>query len=691
MSTPSQRVQTLREQLNEHNYRYYVLNVPTISDREFDVLLEELQALEAEHPELVTSDSPTQRVGSDLSDQFPTVAHAHPMLSLANTYSEEEAREFDRRVRERLDNESFHYTAELKIDGVAISLIYEDGLLTRGVTRGNGEEGDDITPNVRTINSIPLRVRDTEVHGTKLRNFEVRGEVYMRVEEFNAMNREREGRGEKAFANPRNSTAGSLKMLDPKLVAERPLKIFIYSLFTNDLELRSHYVNLDLLKELGFRVNPYVQLCGTIDDVLTYWREWEEKRETLPYEVDGVVVKVDSLEQQEKLGQISKSPRWAMAWKFETLTARTKLNDIATQVGRSGRVTPVAELEPVFLAGSTVSRATLHNADFIAELDVRIGDMVEIEKGGDVIPKVNRVILDERADNSEPYTFPVTCPCPLNSTLIRPEGEANYFCAHNECPWQLRGRIEHYASRGAMDIEGLGEKVVDQFVTLGWLNNVADIYDLRDRRNEIAELQRWGEKSADNLLEGIEKSKTQPLWRLIFGLGIRHVGASVARILAKKYSQLERLAEATQEELEEINEIGPHIANSIVDFFEDTNNLYRIKRLHDAGLRMGDPEPDPDEDEGYTRDAFFAEKTFVLTGTLNNFTRDEAAAEIEKRGGKTSSSVSKKTDYVVAGEKAGSKLERATQLGIKVIDEDELALRLHHVHENKPGGEPQNR
>ena len=680
MSTPFQHAQALREQLNEHSHRYYVLNNPTISDREFDVLLEELQQLETEHPELITPDSPTQRVGSDLSSQFPTVAHAHPMLSLANTYSEEEAREFDRRVRERLEDEPFRYIAELKIDGVAISLIYQDSLLLRGITRGNGEEGDDITPNARTIKSIPLRVRNVDSLEAPLINFEVRGEVYMRVEEFQAMNSEREKRGEKRFANPRNSTAGSLKMLDPKLVSERPLDIFLYSLTTDDLQLQSHHENLDLLKQLGFRVNPHVQSCDTIDEVLAYWKEWGAKRETLPYEIDGIVVKVDSLEHQKKLGQIAKSPRWAMAWKFETWTARTTLNDITIQVGRSGRVTPVAELEPVFLAGSTVSRATLHNADFIAELDVRIGDTVEIEKGGDVIPKVNQVIVDDRDHNSQPYIFPLHCPCSLHSTLVRPEGEVNFFCVHNACPWQLRGRIEHYASRNAMDIEGLGEKVVDQLVTLNWLSDVADIYDLKERRDEIANLERWGEKSADKLLEGIEKSKDQPLWRLIFGLGIRHVGASIARILAKTYYHLERLTEATQEELEEIHEIGPHIAKSVVDFFDDTMNLHRITRLRDAGVRLEDPEPEGTESS--IRDEFFADKTFVLTGTLTNFTRDEAAAEIEGRGGKTSSSVSKKTDCLLAGEKAGSKLEKARRLEVTVIDETEFIQRLNNTKTN---------
>lgn len=680
MPSKAERAQELRSQLNEHNYRYYVLNAPAVSDREFDALLEELQRIEAEHPELVTPDSPTQRVGSDLSSAFPTVRHARPMLSLANTYSEEDARDFDRRVREGLGEQSFRYVAELKIDGVAISLIYEDGLLVRGVTRGNGEQGDEITPNVRTIRSVPLRVRPVEVEGKPVRSFEVRGEVYMRVEDFKRMNAEREARGEKTFANPRNSTAGSLKMLDPKLVAERPLDLFIYYLHTTDARLRGHAESLNILTELGFHVNPTTRICDTIDEVTEFWKEWGAKRETLPYEIDGIVVKVDSFPQQEELGQIAKSPRWAMAWKFETYTARTKMNDITIQVGRLGRVTPVAELQPVFLAGSTVSRATLHNADFITEKDIRIGDTVEIEKGGDVIPKVNQVILDERAPEAEPYIFPTTCPCPVGSTLVRPEEEANYFCVHAECPWQVRGRIEHYASRGAMDIDGLGEKVVDQFVTLGWLRNVADIYELKDRRDEIAALERWGEKSAEKLLNGVEASKDRPLWRLLFGLGIKHVGSSVARILAREYRSVDRLLGASAEELEGINEIGPHIAASIVQFFADPEHRALLERLRDAGVRTEDPEPEATA--SIVHDEFFAGKTFVLTGTLAHFTRDQAAAQIEARGGKTSSSVSKKTDYVLAGESAGSKLEKATKLGVAIIDEEEFTRRIGSA-ENK--------
>jgi len=665
---PERRAAELRELIDEHNYRYYVLSQPSISDREFDALLDELLRIEAEHPELIVPDSPTQRVGSDLTQSFPTVTHARPMLSLANTYTHDELREFDRRVRDRIGNESYSYVTELKIDGVAISLIYENGLLVRGATRGNGEQGDDITPNIRTIRSLPLRVRPVEVGGRTLENFEVRGEVYMAVEDFEAMNAEREMAGEKTFANPRNSTAGTLKLLDPKTVASRPLNVFLYYLVADDLRLERHSTNLDLLARLGFPTNPHRESCATIDDVLAYCDRWEGMRESLPYQIDGVVVKVDSLAQQEELGMISKSPRWAIAYKFEAHTARTRLHDITLQVGRLGRVTPVAELDPVFLAGSTISRATLHNEDFIKERDIRIGDTVVIEKGGDVIPKVNEIVPEERPETAEPFIFPEVCPCPLRTPLHRPEGKADHFCEHAECPWQIRGRIEHFASRAAMDIDGLGEKVVDQFVTLEWLRNYADIYDLHERREEIAALERWGEKSADNLLAGIEGSKNRTFSRVIFALGIRHVGASVARVIAAEFNTIDLLAQASQEDLEAVHEIGPHIAESIVRFFADEGNRELMERLRRAGVTM----------EGPARkvvapgDSPFAGKTFVLTGTLERYTREQASALIEERGGKTSGSVSKKTDAVLAGTNAGSKLDKATKLGVRVIDEDEF-------------------
>lgn len=662
-----QRVRELRQQIDEHNYRYYVASEPAISDREFDALLEELQRLEAEHPELVTDDSPTRRVGSDLTPFFPTVTHARPMLSLANTYSAEDLRDVDRRIRDLLGDESYSYVAELKIDGVAVSITYQDGLLLRGATRGNGEQGDDITPNIRTIRALPLRVRPATVDGKELKNFEVRGEVYMTVANFEEMNAEREISGEKMFANPRNSTAGTLKLLDPKMVAARPLAIYLYYLTTGDMRLASHSANLELMQQLGFPVNPNWRRCATIEDVLAYCAEWEAGRDDLGYQIDGVVVKLDLIRQQEEVGTISKSPRWAVAYKFEARTAHTTLHDITLQVGRLGRVTPVAELTPVLLAGSTISRATLHNEDFIIQKDIHLGDLVVIEKGGDVIPKVNEVVLQARPADAVPYSFPTLCPCPLQTVLHRPEGEANHFCEHAECPWQIRGRIQHFASRGGMDIGGLGSKVVEQLVQLGWLRNYGDIYSLHERREQIAALERWGEKSAERLLEGINQSRERAFWRLLFALGIRHVGATVARVIAAEFRAIDTLMNATVEQLSGVHAVGPQIAESVVRFFADAGNRELVERLRTAGVRL--------EEEGSgveIIESAITGKTFVLTGTLENYTREEAAALIVAHGGKVSSSISKKTDYLLAGADAGSKLAKATSLGVTVISEAEL-------------------
>jgi len=667
-SAAADRIRQLRDEINEHNYRYYVLNAPTISDRAFDALFEELERLENEHPDLRSDDSPTQRVGSDLSTGFATVVHRRPMLSLQNTYTEEEVREFDRRVRENLGGGTYAYIVELKIDGVAVSLLYEGGTLVRGATRGDGEKGDDITANIRTIRSLPLRIREVVRGGIPILDFEVRGEVFMNKADFEVMNEERQLAGEKPFANPRNSTAGTLKMLDPRIVATRPLNVLVYYLDADGVPLSSHGENLHLLHELGFLVNRHWARCTTIDEVMAFCNAWEPKRDTLPYEIDGVVIKIDALSQQEELGTIARSPRWAIAYKFEARTARTRLLGIRLQVGRLGTVTPVAELEPVFLAGSTISRATLHNADFIAEKDIRVGDIVVIEKGGDVIPKVDAVVLEERSSDAVTFEFPTLCPCPLQSLLHRPPGEANTYCEHVECPSQVRGRIEHFASRAAMDIDGMGQKVVDQLVSLGWLQSYADIYDLHMRRDEIAALDRWGEKSADNLLEGIERSKGQPWSRVLFAIGIRHVGATVARTIASEYNSLDLLLDASEEDLMNVEAIGPRIAESVVRYFSDAGNRELVERLRRAGLttvgekrsRIG------------TGSNAFAGKTFVLTGTLPTLTRLEASAMIEERGGRVSSSVSRKTDYVLAGEDAGTKLEKAKSLGVTIIDEGEL-------------------
>jgi DNA ligase (NAD+) len=661
-----QRVESLRRELREHDYRYYVLARPTISDEEYDRLMRELLELEKNYPSLVTPDSPTQRVGGQPTKEFPTVTHAVPMLSLSNAYTEEEMRDFDRRVRSLLGNEPFRYVCELKFDGVAISLVYRQGLLWRGATRGDGVQGDDITQNLKTIRSIPLRVIDSK---KGLMNFEVRGEVFIEREDFRRMNEERELAGEKPFINPRNSAAGTLKLQDPKIVASRPLKFVAYYLRADEGVLSSHYENLQLLKELGFPVSPHTRRTSTLQEVIEYWKEWEEKRDALPYDIDGVVVKVDSLEQQERLGAIAKSPRWAIAFKFASRKATTRLKRITLQVGRVGTITPVAELEPVFVGGTTVSRATLHNEDYIRELDIRPGDVVVVEKGGDVIPKVSGVVLEHRAPASKPFTMPKTCPA-CGSKIFRPAGEANYYCENGECPAQIKGRIEHFAHRGAMDIEGLGEAVVDQLVELGFVRNYADLYELHKKKAQLVKLERWGEKSVENLLNAIEKSKEKPFWRVLFAIGIRHVGAGMAQLVASSFPSIEKLMAATREELESVQGIGPRIAESIIRFFADKHNRKLVERLKKAGLRM-------EEQRSRVRtDTPFAGKTFVLTGTLSAMTRNEAKERIEQLGGKVASSVSSKTDYVVVGEEAGSKLAKARELGVEILNEERFVTML---------------
>lgn len=653
------KAERLRKEILEHDYRYYVLAQPSISDAQYDALMRQLQELEAQYPDLVTPDSPTQRVGGQPTKEFPTVPHTVPMLSLANAYTEEEIRDFDRRVRELLEGASYRYVCELKFDGVSLSLRYRNGILSAGVTRGDGTQGDDITNNVKTIRSIPLRLRDP---GKEFANIEVRGEVFMERKDFEEMNEERARLGEKIFANPRNATAGTLKLQDPKLVAARPLKFFAYYLRSEGKSLTSHFDNLQTLKRLGFVVNEHSRLCTSIEQVIDYWKLWQERRDKLPYDIDGVVVKVDSLRQQEILGAIAKSPRWAIAFKFAARKAETKLLDIRLQVGRVGTVTPVAVLQPVLLGGTTVSRASLYNEDYIRDLDIRIGDTVVVEKGGDVIPKVTAVVTGKRPRSAKPFRFPRACP-ECGSKLFRPEGEANYFCDNYSCPAQLKGRIEHWAMRGAMDIEGLGEAVVDQLVKLKFVRNVSDLYYLHEHRHELVELERWGEKSVNNLLESIEASKEKPFHRVLFALGIRHVGAGVAQVLGEHFDSIDDLRRASQEELQRIHEIGPKIAESIVHFFRDRRNVEMIERLRRAGVKLVAERKTTGPLSG---------KTFVLTGALSSMTREEAKALIEAAGGKVASSVSKNVDYLIVGEEAGSKLDKARKLGITLWDEKEL-------------------
>jgi DNA ligase (NAD+) len=656
-----ERVEELRRQIREHDYRYYVLAEPIISDFEYDMLMRELIELERQYPELVTPDSPTQRVGGAPTKEFPTVTHPVPMLSLNNAFTIEEIRDFDRRVAELLEGEKYRYVAELKFDGVAVRLKYENGILVLGATRGDGVQGDDITNNIKTIRSIPLRLINPD---EKFLNIEVRGEVYMNKVDFEKLNEERERLGEKIFANPRNATAGTLKLQDPKLVAQRPLRFFAYYLMAEGVELESHYENLQILKRLGFPVCEHVKLCESIDEVIEFWRYWEERRDELPYEIDGIVVKVDSIRQQEILGAIAKSPRWAIAFKFTPRQAQTKLLGITLQVGRVGTITPVAELQPVPLGGVIITRATLHNEDYIKEKDIRVGDTVIVERSGEVIPKIVGVVLEKRPPDAVPFVFPKNCPV-CGGPIERPAGEANYYCENPECPAQVRARIEHFASRGAMDIEGLGEAIVDKLVTLGFLKNYADIYDLHKHKAKLVRIEGFGEKSVQNLLNSIENSKKQPFHRVLYALGIRYVGSETAKLLADAFGSIDKLMNASVERISSVYGIGPRIAESVYKFFHDERNLELIKRLKEAGLNF---EVKPEEKAKKK----LAGKTFVFTGTLKNFTREEAKEKVEELGGKVSNSVSRKTDYVVVGENPGSKYDKARQLGVKIITEEEF-------------------
>ncbi|OGU10470.1 MAG: DNA ligase (NAD(+)) LigA [Ignavibacteria bacterium GWB2_35_12] len=661
------RIIELKELIKRHDKAYYIEAQPTITDREYDELFKELQKLEIKYPQLITEDSPTQRVGGDSLKEFERIAHVKAMLSLSNTYSEVEVRDFDRRVSEALPGEDVKYVAELKYDGVALSLKYKHGKLDSAVTRGDGFAGDNITENVKTIKSIPLSIGDLKIEGKEIKNFEVRGEVYLTEQDFLRINELREEAGEKIYANPRNLTAGTLKLLDPKQVAQRPLKFVCYYFDSSEINPVSHHENIKIIKQLGFPIGESIELCNNLDDVFSFIDLWEKQRNTLPFQIDGIVLKVDSIKQQEILGTVARSPRWAIAYKYEAENAQTLLNGITLQVGRTGIITPVAELEPVFLAGSTISRATLHNADYISERDIRIGDTVVIEKGGEVIPKVTKVVLEKRLPNAIEFKFPELCPCDLKSPISRLEGEVSYLCTHPECPWQIRRRIEHFASRNGMNIEGLGEKVVEQFVELGYLKNVADIYSLHQHREEIKELDRWGEKSTDNLLEAIEKSKDTSFHRVLFSLGIRFIGEGSAKILAKQFKVLDKLKSATIEELNSVYEIGDKMAESVFQFFRNDKELEIVERLRDAGVNF-----QLKEEELVAKDMTLSGKTFVLTGELSSMSRGEAKSKIESLGGKVTGTVSKNTSYVVVGDSPGSKYDKALKLGVQILNEEQF-------------------
>jgi DNA ligase (NAD+) len=652
-------IEKLRAEIERHNDLYYQQAEPEISDFEFDKLLERLKDLEARHPQYITPDSPTQRVGGK-ADSLRPFTHNVPLMSLDNSYDLNELKAFTERCERLADGRKLEYVAELKIDGLSVALHYEDGVLMVGATRGDGMTGDEVTQNVRTIRAVPLRLKqDGEGHA------EVRGEVFLSRSQFAKINEELEMLGEKTFANPRNCASGTLRMLDSQIVATRKLDMFPYDVLRGRQKMfATHWENFVWLQANGFHVNPHRALCSHFDEIADFVAEMEPKRDELDYEIDGVVVKVNSTQLQEEFGATTKAPRWAIAYKYPARTATTKLEEIHVQVGRTGALTPVAYLTPVLLAGTTVARASLHNEDEIKRLDIRLGDTVEIEKSGEIIPQVLRVIEAKRDGSERVYEFPTECP-ECGWAAIRPEGEAVRRCSNPVCPAKVRARIQYFASRKAMDIEGLGEVVVQMLVDSGRLKDVADIYTLT--AEEIAGLERKGEKSAAKLIEQIEASKKRGLQRLLYGIDIRHVGERYAKILAKHFRSIDRLAEASVDELNSIHEVGPTVAVSVFEWFQNPLHLELVDRLKAAGVKM-----EADGAGSAAVDDRFAGKTFVLTGKLEKYTRDEAAKLIEDRGGRVSSSVSKKTDYVVAGEDAGSKLAKAEGLGVSVLHESDF-------------------
>lgn len=652
------KAEILREKIADADYKYYTLAEPDISDLDYDMMMKELEKIEKEYPELVTPDSPTMRVSGEPTKKFEVVTHQVPMLSLANSYNFDELIDFDKRIKNLLPDEKYEYVCELKFDGLAVSLIYQNGSFIKGATRGDGTTGDDVTKNLKTIRSIPLRVKSGIY-----KNFEVRGEVFIKKDDFEKINEEQELRGEKLFANARNTAAGTLKQKDNKAVAARPLNIFVYNFRTGDETLISHFKNLEILKSLKFPVNSFSKKAAGIDEVKKFCDEIENIRDTLPYEIDGVVVKINSLIQQDKLGSVAKSPRWAIAYKFKAKQQITTIKAITLQVGRVGTITPVAELVPVFLAGSTISRATLHNFDEIKRKGIKEGVKVKIEKGGDVIPKVVEVIKDKEYEKIKDYKLPERCPV-CNSRLEKPDEEVSFYCVNYFCSAQVQGRIEHFVQRDAMDIEGLGTSIIEIFLKEGFIKDFTDLYELKKNKERLINLERFGEKSINNILNAIEESKKKPFEKVLFALGIRHIGEKTAKIIAKHFGSLEKLSKATIEEISNVHEAGPKIAKSIKEFFEDEKSKLLIKKLQGAGLNFK-----IDESVKLKFNGNFKDKTFVLTGTLEKYTRDKASQIIEDFGGKVSSSVSKNTDFVLAGTEAGSKLDKAKKLGVKIIGE----------------------
>ena len=647
------QIEQLREEINYHNHKYYVENNPIISDYEYDQLLKKLEKIESEYPDLISPDSPTQRVGEKPIEGFETVEHMVPMLSLANTYTFDELKEWDERVRKNVGKAE--YIVDPKVDGAGVALLYKNGIFVRGATRGDGIKGDDISSNLKTIRSIPLKLQ-----GNSLKNVEVRGEVYMHLEGFKKYNKEQEKKGEIVFANPRNAAAGSLRQLDPRIVASRPLDVFIYFMSYSDKDFDTLENAISAMKKAGFRINPLVKKVKDIEEVIEYCKDLEKKRESLDYEADGVVIKVNSFSKQRELGETSKNPRWAISYKFSAKQSTTRLNDIAIQVGRTGTLTPVAILEPVEVGGVTVSRATLHNFDELKRKDIRIGDSVLVERSGDVIPQVVKSITEKRTGSEKRKNIPKKCPV-CGTDVIKTEDEVAVRCPNKYCPARLKWRLKYYASRDAMDIDHLGGQTIDKLLDSGLIDNVADLYNLK--KEDILQLEGFKEKSAENLLKSIEKSKQQDLSRLIYGLGIRHVGKYAAQLLASKYSSIDDLAKASEQELKDIYGLGDKSAESIITFFSTDENQKLIDELKNIGVKTKQIKKEGLPLQG---------KKFIFTGGLSTLSRPDASDLVKKKGGIVTSSISKDLDYVVVGEKPGSKYDKAKKLNLKIIDEEEF-------------------
>ncbi|MFW6196450.1 MAG: NAD-dependent DNA ligase LigA [Thermoplasmatota archaeon] len=654
-----ERIEELRDEIRYHDRKYYIENDPEISDYEYDMLLKELEALEDAYPDLVTSDSPTQRVGAGKIEEFETVEHMSAMLSLDNTYNHEELRDFDDRIRRGLGKEDIEYVIEPKIDGLGVALYYSDKRFERGATRGDGERGEDITPNLKTIHTIPLKLRDETV----LETVEVRGEVYMPRDKFDEMNERREKEGKEPFANPRNAAAGTVRNKDPQVAASRPLDIFVYTLsYVEGEEFKTHWEAMNEMKKAGFKVNENITKVEGIDQVIEFIDEWQDKKEDLNYEIDGMVVKVNDLDDQDTLGATSKHPRWAIAYKYPAMRKTTEIKDIEVQVGRTGKLTPIAILEPVQLSGTTVERASLHNEDEIERKDVRVGDTALVEKAGEIIPQVVKVMKEKRDGSEEKFEFPHKCPV-CGSEAKRFGDEVARRCVNAQCPAQVKQRLEHWGQRSAMDIDGLGPKLLSKLVDKEAVESIADLYKLG--KIQLTSVERMAEKSTRNILDAIEESKDRGLDRVLYGLGIKYVGSHVASVLTQNYDSIDEIMNASKEELEQIDEIGPKIAESIVSFFDDEQNRKMIEELRNAGVRM---EVEREEEV----EQFLDGKKFVLTGALDNYTRDEATEEIQKYGGRVTSSVSGATDYLVVGENPGSKLDKAKEEGTTILEEDDF-------------------